>query len=383
MNSRTTPTLTKGKLILADGTTIEGNSFGSETSSSGEVIFNTGMVGYPESLTDPSYSGQILVLTYPMIGNYGIPKTLKYQGLNTRFESNHVHIAGLIVAQYSYNFSHWQAEQSLSEWLKKHKIPALSGVDTRALTKILPTKGTMLGKIIFNNDDNQIPFYDPSKENLCAKVSSTEPMIYGSGKHRVLLIDCGCKENIVHHLLKMGVEVLSVPYNHDISKENFDAVLISNGPGNPANYPQTVKMISYAIENKIPTFGICLGHQLMSIAIGAKTYRLKYGHHSQNQPVKEVFTNRCYITSQNHGYAVEPKTLPDGWQPWFVNLNDGTNEGIRHKSGLFMSVQFHPEAAPGPVDSGILFNQFKNCIFNSKSNYQKMKKPTCENPESK
>lgn len=355
-------TAPRGSLILEDNTRFPGISFGAPTPLAGEVIFNTGMVGYPESLTDPSYLGQILVLTYPMVGNYGVPEKKLRDGLNTRFESSGIHISGLIVSQYSPVYSHWQATQSLSDWLKNHNIPALSGIDTRALTKHLRNNGTLLGKIVFDDNTSEPPFFDPSQVDLCQQVSIKTPMTYGKGKLRILLIDCGCKENIIHQLLQYDVEVKCVPYDYDIRTEPFDGLLISNGPGNPDNYPKTAQMIRYAIEQNIPTFGICLGHQLIAKAIGAQIVRLKYGHHSQNQPVKEVDGNRCYITSQNHNYVVDNKTLPAGWKPWFINLNDGSNEGLCHESGRFKSVQFHPEAAPGPVDAEILLSHFYQCI---------------------
>ena len=344
------------RLILEDGSSYNGQSFGHEDAVAGEVVFNTGMVGYPETLTDPSYSGQLIVFTYPLIGNYGVPPRQQEDGVARFLESEQIEASGLIVSEYSAVHNHWQADSSLAEWLKSHKIPALQGIDTRALTKKLREKGSMLGKIEFGAEN--LPFYDPNQDNLVEKVSIGEAKRYGSGDKTVLLIDCGSKNNILNCLLRRGVSVLRVPWDFDISSESFDGVMISNGPGDPKMCRKTILQIRHALDKRIPTFGICLGHQLLALAAGANTFKLKYGHRSQNQPVIEAGTNRCIVTSQNHGYAVDNKTLPDDWQAWFNNLNDGTNEGIRHVSGPFMSVQFHPEATPGPVDAGFLFDDF-------------------------
>ncbi len=352
---RTSPS-PQGRLILEDGSVYPGVSFGAMQSVAGEAVFNTGMVGYPETLTDPSYSGQILVLTYPLIGNYGVPASAANSSLESLLESEKVQISGLVVADYSVFHSHWNAGKSLGEWLAENNIPALTGIDTRTLTKKMREKGTMPGKIEF--DDMPVDFYDPNLDNLVSGVSTPAPSRYGEGKKRVCLIDCGCKHNIIRNLVKRGVEVLRVPWDHDIGQEDFDGLLISNGPGDPKMCRYTILQIRQAISQDIPVFGICLGHQLMALATGANTYKLKYGHRGQNQPVREAGSNRCLVTSQNHGFAVDNSTLPDGWEPWFINLNDGTNEGIRHVSGRFRSVQFHPEASPGPVDAGYLFDEF-------------------------
>ena len=336
-----------GKLILEDGSVYEGFSFGHDESIAGEVVFNTGMAGYPDSLTDPSYYGQILVFTYPLIGNYGIPAGRMNGDLNLDYESNDIQASGLIVCDYSRDNSHWNSDKSLSGWLKEYDVPALTGIDTRNLTKKLRDKGTMLGKIEFPKQ--RVNFYDPNVHNLVEKVSIDAPVEYGDGEKRVVLIDCGAKHNIMHHLIKRGLRVLRVPWDYDISEEAFDGLMVSNGPGDPKMCRKAIYQIRETMNKKIPVFGICMGHQLLSLAAGANTYKLKYGHRSQNQPVIEVGTNRCLVTSQNHGFAVDNNTLPADWEPWFINLNDNTNEGIRHKSGLFRSVQFHPEAAPGPV----------------------------------
>lgn len=347
---------TQATLILEDGSIFNGYSFGASRSIAGEVVFNTGMVGYPETLTDPSYNSQILTLTYPLIGNYGVAEYKLQDNLNQSFESNQIQISGLIVSDYSQQFNHYQAKQSLGDWLNENEIPALYGIDTRALTKKLREKGTMLGKIQF--DGEEVEFYDPDKENLVEKVSNGEPTQHGSGKKRVVLIDCGSKHNIIHNLIKRRMKVLRVPWDYDFRNEKFDGLVISNGPGNPKMCRKTIYHIRDTISKQIPTFGICLGNQLLALAVGANTYKLKYGHRSQNQPVMEMGMDHCWVTSQNHGYAVDTKTLPEEWEPWFVNLNDDTNEGIRHRSGLFRSVQFHPEANPGPVDAEGLFDDF-------------------------
>jgi len=348
---------TPAKLVLEDGTRFEGVSFGHPSSKAGEVVFNTGMVGYPESFTDPSYEGQILALTYPLVGNYGVPAKEKNAGIQAFFESEKIHISGLVVADYSSTYSHWDAKKSLGEWLQEEKIPAITGIDTRALTKKLREKGVMLGKIVIDKD---IPLFDPNKENLVANVSRKAIQHFkGKGK-KVVLIDCGAKNNILRSLLQRGLDVTVVPWNCDIfaKKIDFDGLLISNGPGDPKQCIGTINTIRNALEKEIPTFGICLGNQLLALAAGADTYKLKYGHRSQNQPCVMVGTKKCFITSQNHGFAVNAKTLPKGWGEWFINANDGSNEGIRHKTKPFFSVQFHPEATPGPVDTAFLFDEF-------------------------
>jgi carbamoyl-phosphate synthase small subunit len=344
------------RLILEDGKEFAGFSFGYGKSVSGEVVFNTAMTGYPESLTDPSYKGQILVLTYPIVGNYGVPSKLKADNLYKYFESYALHISGLIICDYTASYSHWNADKSLGEWLKEYKVPGIFGIDTRALTKILREKGTMLGKIIFDGED--IGFYDPNKDNLVAQVSTNEKNIYGSGKYRILLIDCGVKYNIIRNLLKRDTTVIVVPWDWDISSEDYDGLFISNGPGDPKMCDRTIAGIKKALDKDTPIYGICLGNQLMGLAAGAETYKLKYGHRSHNQPVIQVGTNKAYVTSQNHGFAIDNNTLPEKWKPLFINLNDNTNEGMKHVSKPFFSSQFHPEASGGPTDTEFLFDQF-------------------------
>lgn len=345
------------QLILEDGTVFTGRSFGYEAPVSGEVVFNTAMVGYPESLTDPSYAGQILTFTYPLIGNYGVPEDKVEKQLSAFFESDKIQVAGLVVSDYSTEYSHWNAHQSLADWLNYYKIPAMEGIDTRALTKLLREKGAMKGKMVFEGETD-VPFYDPASENLVAKLSCSEVIRYGSGDKRIVLIDCGVKHNIIRCLLKRNVEVIRVPWNYDFSTIEYDGLFISNGPGDPNHCTETVANIRKALQGNKPIFGICMGNQLLSMAGGAKTYKLKYGHRSHNQPVRIVGTERCLITSQNHGYAVDNNTLGADWKPLFVNMNDGSNEGIQHKSKPFFSAQFHPEAASGATDAEFLFDDF-------------------------
>lgn len=354
-----------GKLILEDGSEFTGESFGKEKNKAGEVVFSTGMVGYPESLTDPSYKGQILILTYPLIGNYGVPDK-KY------WESDGIKISGLIVSNYIDTPSHFQSKMTLSSWLKKENIPGLEISDTRFLTQKIRTKGTMLGKIIFKKDiidpeqGRRIEFYNPDHENLVAKISTKKITLEGKGARTILLIDCGAKKNIARCLIKRGLRVITVPWNFDPFefsnlhpkgvKLTFDAIVISNGPGNPKMADKTIETIRKAISKNIPILGICLGNQLLALAAGGDTYKLKFGHRSQNQPCILKKTNRCFITTQNHGFAISK--IPLGFETWFENANDSSNEGIIHKSLPFMSVQFHPEAAPGPTDTEWIFDYF-------------------------
>ena len=348
-------------LILDDGSRFSGISFGYERPTAGEVVFNTAMSGYPESLTDPSYSGQIMVLTYPLIGNYGVPARSFSGKLSTFLESEKIHADGIIVSDYSENYSHWNATESLGEWLKQEKITGITGIDTRELTKLLREKGSMIGKIVFS-DENEIDFIDPNKINQVARVSTTEIITYGNGKKRVVLVDCGVKHNIIRCLLKRNVTVIRVPWDYDFNAIEYDGLFISNGPGDPDTCGITVKHIREAMKKEKPIFGICMGNQLLAKAGGANTYKLKYGHRSHNQPVRLVGTEKCFITSQNHGFAVDNNTLNDEWTPLFVNMNDGTTEGIQHKNKPFFSVQFHPEAASGPTDTEFLFDRFIEMI---------------------
>ncbi len=365
-------------LELEDGTIMSGISFGAESSMAGEVVFNTGMVGYTETLTDPSYTGQILVLTYPLIGNYGVPAMTRDKfDLPISFESEKIHISGLIVSEYSAQYSHPTAVKSLGEWLKSENIPALSDVDTRALTKKLRLNGSMLGKIQFGNQP--IQFHDPNTTDLGSIVSCKEIVEYKcdiTDAPTILLIDSGCKVNIIRSLLKREMHVTKVPYDYYFMNLEFDGILISNGPGDPKKYTTTIRNVERSLAVGKPIFGICLGHQILAQAIGAETYKLKFGHRSHNQPCLELTESangrpaefkRCVITSQNHGYAVREERLPSDWEIWFKNGNDGTVEGIRHKTKPFSSVQFHPEASPGPVDTARLFDEFVTQVKQSES----------------
>lgn len=344
------------KLILKNGLSFDGKSFGADKSSAGEVVFSTGMMGYPESLTDPSYKGQILVLTYPLVGNYGIPDK-KF------WEASGIMVSGLIVSNYIDTPYHFQSKQSLAQWLKTENIPGLEIKDTRALTQIIREKGTLLGKIVNGLD---IPFYDPDHENLVEKVSTKKINYLNTNKNtrNILLIDCGAKRNIERALTKRHVGVITVPWDFDLTKNalrtKIDGVVISNGPGNPKFVKKTIENIQKIFRLNIPVLGICLGHQLLCLAAGGDTDKLKYGHRSQNQPCIMEGSERCFITTQNHGFSVS--TIPPGFLPWFTNANDGTNEGFIHKTKPVMSVQFHPEATPGPEDTEWIFDFFLKYI---------------------
>jgi carbamoyl-phosphate synthase small subunit len=359
------------RLILEDGSHFEGELFGATRAAAGEVVFNTGMVGYAEAMTDPSYRGQLLTLTYPLIGNYGIPGNGQVQqedcdfGPDGLFQSGRTQVAGLIVSQLSPDYSHWSATRSLDSWMRDHGVPGLSGVDTRALTKKLRTEGSMLGKIV--TDGMEAEWDDPNQRNVVAEVSERRVKLFpGGGGRRIVLVDFGCKLGILRSLHQRGFDVLRVPWDHDWTAEEADGVVLSNGPGDPKRCLPALDIVRRGLERTRPILGICLGHQLLGLAAGADTFKLKYGHRGQNQPCIEVGTKRCYITSQNHGYAVNDQTLPAGWQPWFFNANDGTNEGMRHRERPFFSVQFHPEAQPGPVDTDFIFDLFAEVIAHGK-----------------
>ncbi|MBI2616972.1 glutamine-hydrolyzing carbamoyl-phosphate synthase small subunit [Candidatus Gottesmanbacteria bacterium] len=354
----------KGYLILENGQIFEGDSLGSERYIEGEAVFSTGMTGYPESFTDPSYYGQILTMTYPLIGNYGVPARRKKLQLLAHFESEKIQIRGLVMSSYVQNASHWQSSESLSSWLKKENIPALSGIDTRTLTKILREKGVMNAIMTFEKPRNLsgFTFYDINRDNLVSYVSTKEKTVYGNGKLKILFYDCGLKLNQIRIFLRYDTTIIRVPWNFDPLKEetDFDAVFVSNGPGDARTMPETIRSLKEILKRKIPTFGICLGQQLLALAAGGDIYKLKYGHRGQNQPVKDIVSGKCYITSHNHGYSVVERSLPSDWNIWFINLNDNTNEGIRHEKFPFFAVQFHPEANPGPTDTEWLFHYFVN-----------------------
>lgn len=352
---------TEAQFTLEDGTVFKGFSFGADVSTNGEVCFNTGMVGYPEALTDPSYAGQILVLTYPLVGNYGVPGAeLDEYGIIKRFESEKVHIRALIVSDYSAEPSHYTSHKSLGAWLKENNVPGLFGVDTRAVTKLVRTKGACLGKIVFRGED--VPFEDPNKTNLVAKVSRKKATTYGSGKFKIVAVDCGIKGNIIRCLASRGVQVKVVPYDTVLKNEDYDGLLISNGPGDPTMAAAIIEQVKEAYKDNKPIFGICLGNQIMALAAGASTYKMKFGNRGMNQPCIDLRTTLCYITPQNHGFAVDSNTLPSDWRPLFINANDHTNEGIIHSYKPFFSAQFHPEAQGGPTDTAFLFDMFLSLV---------------------
>jgi len=359
-------------LVLADGTVFEGTPFGFSGDTSGEVVFNTGMVGYAESMTDPSYRGQILVFTYPLIGNYGVPtEKLNDWGFSGLFESENIHVRGIIVNQVSDTPSHHAAVSSLGHWMEHHNIPGISGIDTRALTKKLREHGVMLGRISQKGEKTAGAIEDPNTGTLVADVSCKEVLTYEPENAKdpltIIAYDCGMKRNIIRSFLKRGIRVVRVPWDFDLDSYDgkYEGLFISNGPGDPKTCVPTIANLRKAIEKNVLTFGICLGNQLMGLAIGGDTYKLKYGHRGANQPCIEErdgkATDKCIITSQNHGFAVSDK-LPKGWEVWWRNGNDETVEGIRHQSGRFFAVQFHPEATPGPEDANYLFDEFTSLL---------------------
>ena len=360
----------QGRLVLEDGAVFPGRFFGCHRPAAGEVVFTTGMVGYPEALTDPSYRGQILVFTYPSLGNYGVPASRIERPGGIRgededflpdrpFESSRIHLSGVICASYSEDYSHHSAGASLGAWLASEGIPGLTGIDTRALTMRIRVHGALLGRIEAEGQPASA-FIDPNRRNLVREVSAGEVTRHGKGGVPVVLIDCGRKSNQIRTLVRLGAEVTVVPWNHDVMSQsrNCSGVVISNGPGDPRLVAETIATARTLMGRKVPSLGICLGHQILALAAGARTYKMKFGHRAHNQPCVEAATGRCYQTSQNHGYAVDGDGLPDGWGAWFVNANDGSNEGIRHATRPWRSVQFHPEAAPGPTGTEWILEEF-------------------------
>ena len=372
----------KVTLVLSDGTRFHGTSFGYEAPVAGEVVFNTAMTGYPESLTDPSYAGQLMTLTYPLVGNYGVPGfSVEGNGLATFMESDKIYARAIIVSDYSEEYSHWNAKESLAEWLKRDHVPGITGIDTRPLTKVLREHGVMMGKILFDDEPDNIPEAAYEGVNFVEQVSCKEIVEYKAAEYtaadadhltplrkpngkKVVLVDCGVKNNIIRCLLRRGVDVIRVPWDYDFNTLEFDGLFLANGPGDPDTCSVAVENIrKFLATTPIkPCMGICMGNQLLSKAAGATIYKLKYGHRSHNQPVRMVGTEKCFITSQNHGYAVKTDTLSSDWEPYFINMNDGSNEGIRHKTNPWFSAQFHPEACSGPVDTEFLFDDFVDLL---------------------
>lgn len=359
----------KVTLQLSDGTEFHGKSFGYEQPVAGEVVFNTAMMGYPESLTDPSYAGQLLTMTFPLVGNYGVPPFTfdKQTGLPDFMESDRIYASALIVSDYSEQHSHWNAVESLGEWLQREKVPGITGIDTRELTKVLREHGVMMGKILFDDEPNNVPEADYEGVNFVDHVSVKEIVRYNEGAGRkVVLVDCGVKANIIRELIQRGVEVVRVPWNYDYTDMEFDGLFLANGPGDPDMCSEAVEIIRKQMSrSRKPICGICMGNQLLSKAAGATIYKLKYGHRGHNQPVRMVGTQKCFITSQNHGYAVDARTLDKDWEELFVNMNDASNEGIRHKENPWFSSQFHPEACSGPVDTEFMFDKFVETLKQS------------------
>ena len=352
-------------LLLEDGTTFHGSSFGYEQPVAGEVVFNTAMMGYPESLTDPSYAGQLMTLTYPLVGNYGVPPfSISEGGLPDFMESDRIYATALIVSDYSEQYSHWNACESLGDWLRREQVPGVTGIDTRALTKVLREHGVMMGRLVFAEESDNAEASDYGSVNWVERVSCKDIVRYNEGAGRkVVLVDCGVKANIIRCLVRRGCEVVRVPWNYDYTDMAFDGLFLANGPGDPDRCVQAVDILKKQMSrSRKPICGICMGNQLLGKAAGATIYKLKYGHRSHNQPVREVGTNRCYVTSQNHGYAVDAATLGKDWRELFVNMNDGSNEGIRHQTNPWFSSQFHPEACSGPVDTEFMFDRFMEAL---------------------
>lgn len=363
----TKPCFERATFTIKDGPIYHGKSFGAKSNISGEAVFTTSLVGYPESMTDPSYRGQILVFTQPLIGNYGVPGAMRDEyGLFKYFESPNIQAAAIVVADVALQYSHWTAVESLAEWCAREGVPAISGVDTRDVVTFLREQGSSLGKITVGEEydaDEDEAYDDPSSINLVKKVSTKAPFHIPSphGNAHVCLVDCGVKENIIRSLVSRGASVTCVPYDFPIHKSahHFDGVFISNGPGDPTHCRSTSDNLRKLMEtSQIPIFGICLGHQLLAIASGADTIKMKYGNRAHNIPALDLLTGKCHITSQNHGYAVDPATLPSEFKEYFTNLNDGSNEGLIHKSRPIFSTQFHPEAKGGPLDSSYLFDAY-------------------------
>ncbi len=364
------------KLILSDGTVLEGQGFGYSTISFGEIVFNTGMVGYTEALTDPSYRGQILTLTYPLVGNYGVPDpSIKDRyGIPKFFESDVIQPRGLVVHELSLTASHWNIAMTLDEWMYKHKIPGISGIDTRELTKKLRTGGVMMAALAVSDDyidtsvvQDQLKTATPyNSEQFMSQVSTNEVKRYGNSSNVVVVIDTGTKYAILRNILDMGYKAVLLPWDStfkDIMSHNPKGVVLSSGPGDPQKCPNTIETAKSLIKNNVPTLGICLGAQIIGIAGNTETYKLKYGHRGQNKPCINLLNNQVYVTSQNHGYGITPESLTRSeFDLWFTNADDKTVEGIRHKTKSCIAVQFHPEASPGPYDCKFVFEELRSLM---------------------
>ncbi|MGD2168876.1 MAG: glutamine-hydrolyzing carbamoyl-phosphate synthase small subunit [Chlamydiota bacterium] len=343
--------MTPSKLTLHTGETFDGLSPSwQDKEYLGEIVFTTGMSGYVETLTDPSFCDQIIVFTYPLIGNYGVPQS-------NDWESAKIHAAGVVISEPCLHPAHFESSMSLLDWLKSQNVPLISHVDTRAITKRLRSQGVMLAAI-GNNEPLPSSFFDPNQTHLVQKVSCQKITSFGNKGKKIIAIDCGMKENIMRHLKRYNGEIVRVPYDYDFTHEHFDGVFISNGPGDPSYCKETISILQKVLQLKKPTFGICLGSQLMALAIQAQTYKLTFGHRGQNQPCLNLIDKKAYLTSQNHGWAIDEATLPDDWSVYFRNINDGSVEGIIHKQDPFFAVQFHPESNPGPQDTAFLFEKF-------------------------
>jgi len=351
------------QLVLEDGTAMAGDGFGAVDAVCGEVVFNTGMTGYVETLTDPSYRGQILVCTYPLVGNYGVPAPRPAGTLARPYESGCVQVQGLVVQTASGTYSHHSATRSLGEWLRGENVPAVTGIDTRTLTRRLRVHGTMQGWLfpaaMGIDEARRTARGIEMRDEVFRSVAPAEPIHYPAGETTILVVDAGAKDNIVRSLLERGASVLRAPYHAQLADlaRDADGILIGNGPGDPKDLGSLIVAVRALLASyRGPIFGVCLGNQILALAAGGDTFKLPYGHRGVNQPVQDLLTRRCYVTSQNHGYAVRDDSLPPDWEPWFVNINDGTNEGIRSRTRPHFSVQFHPEASPGPRDAGLLFD---------------------------
>ncbi|KFO96907.1 hypothetical protein N300_15370, partial [Calypte anna] len=356
-------------LVLEDGTKMKGYSFGYPSSTAGEVVFNTGLPGYTETLTDPSYKGQILTLANPIVGNGGVPDTAALDEFDLRrfLESDRIQVSGLLVLDYSNEYSHWQAAKSMGDWLQEEKVPALYGIDTRMLSKLIRDKGTLLGKIEF--EGQPVEFADPNKENLIAEVSTKEVKVYGRGNPiKVVAVDCGLKHNVIRLLVKVGAEVHLVPWDYDFTSMEYDGLIISGGPGDPMKAQEVIQNVRKVLESNRPEplFGISMGNLITGIAAGATSYKMQMANRGQNQPVLNAVNGQAVITAQNHGYAIDSSTLPPSWKPLFVNANDQTNEGIMHETRPIFTAQFYPDANPGPRDTEFLFDSFISLIKGEK-----------------